>query len=206
MKIRGSIRDSKMRQNMNLQGITIEWAENPLASKVTLDDYGVLRLKYAMAIDGLLDAGVLINMDSGATSPPTKGGKWVDHFEYIGHLDNIDTEIERRLKSWYLSGLTEAHCGDCTCVPMSCSKCAVEEFLDISTTDGLNKHSGHHMAKAFSGGRTTCALALNYMKTAPITATWDGWEVYLPRWTQERNEAIAWLETYAKDHGFNVDL
>lgn len=63
---------------------TIEWAENPLASKIHLSELGRVYLRYRIAVDGIFDARVLINMDKDPKIGRPNSGDWVDGFEYSG--------------------------------------------------------------------------------------------------------------------------
>jgi hypothetical protein len=181
----------------------IQWAENPLASKVFLTERGRYYLRYKIALDGILDAAVLINMDK-TMDPPKNAVKWVDGFDYTsedGQAERRVEELAAQCEHW-LS--TEVHCGDCTCVPCGCIKCYAEGFLGISTIEGLGKHQGHYVEKAFSG-IYSLSNAIQYLLTKPIQATWgkpEDWQQYVPRWTEERNAAVAWLQQYGKEHNF----
>jgi hypothetical protein len=181
----------------------VEWAENPLKSRIILTDYGRLLLRYRLSTDAIHTACVLIGMDK-TEGPPTRGGRWVDQFDYL-HLHEptaVEADIERVVTSMYEPYLTDMHCGDCTCVPCTCMKCHVESLLDCFTTVGLDKYAGHSVEMAFRDGRDTLAAAITWLRETPITATWEGWEAHLERWTKERQRAIAWMEQYGSQHGF----
>lgn len=183
----------------------IEWAENPLNTKIFLTDMGRLYLRYQIAKDGILDAAVLINMDE-TMDPPKHAKKWVDGFDYTTEEGQIERRIEEHATNNERWLAEEFHTGDCTCVPCSCIKCYAEEYLGVCTLEGLGKHPGASVAKAFSVVKTL-AEAIHYLETEPIAATWgqpEDWEPYVPRWKQDRNKAVAWLRQYGQEHNFAV--
>lgn len=188
--------------SMDMTGFTIEWAENPLKSKILLDDYGRLRLKCAIAVDSLSDASVLIGLELKGELA-RNGRRWIENYEYANSDIDIDADITEetaRCEEY----LKDQHCGDCTCAPMSCSRCHAESLLGVWTTSGLGKHEGNNVQSAFSDGRETLAAALHWLTTSAIEAKWEGWERYIDRWTRERKSAIEWLKAYAIAHGFKV--
>jgi hypothetical protein len=175
---------------------TVEWAENPLASKITLTDYGRLQLKYNIALDHILQATVLFQMDADKVPGLAEGELWVQKFGRHGELEDIDKDITK----WAVvleKELVEIHNGDCTHKPMSCIKCCAEEMLDFYTTEGLVGAGGHHVQAAFRQPEVkTLDQAAHWLLTAPFKAEWEGWEQHVPRWTKERQTAAAWLQTY----------
>lgn len=188
-------KDTRFMAQSGVDGVTVEWADNPLASRIVLDDYGRLLLRYAIAKDAIHSACVLIHMDK-TQDPPSKG-RWVDQFDFSS--EDIEAQITRTAE-WCEKALLDVHCGDCTCVPATCIKCYAEEFIHVNTIHNLGKHPGHYVECAFGDGRTTLEEALHWMRTEPIKATWAGWEVHAPRWKQERDAAIEWLERYGREH------
>lgn len=182
---------------MELPGVTISWSHNPLRTVVTLDDLGVMRLKYALALEGLEDAAIVHKL---ALEKPDEWQKWIGNFDYAGYesAEAIGKRIDEMVR-WMREELQGSHNGDCTCCPMTCMKCYAEGLLGIDTTKGLSKYAGNNIDKAFRSD-ATIADAIAWLRDTPITATWAGWEAHLPRWTQERNDAIAWLTAYKAEH------
>jgi hypothetical protein len=180
---------------------TIEWAANPIATKIRLTEAGRLRLKLGIAMDWLEQAWCCAKL-----AREQQDLKWADshHFEFTGvDNDTLARAIDRRAATCERE-LAESHCGDCTCVPMSCAKCYAESMLGVDTIAGLGKYPGAVVAGAFAGERTTIAEALAQI-AKPIQPSWGmpaDWSPHMERWQQERRDATAWLEQYQRTHGF----
>ncbi len=179
----------------------ILWAENPLESKVELDERDVAFLKAQIHIhylgEILCHANFYLNeerLDLERVRKEVAYATWDD--EPGGPLEK---ELERQLK-WAIEALTEeAHCGDCTCVPMTCSKCLAEEWMGIDTTKGLRKHPANKMNGAFAEDRSINE-AIEYLANYEPTASWEGWEAHADRWKAEANNAHEWLVAYRDEH------
>ncbi|KKM19412.1 hypothetical protein LCGC14_1655940, partial [marine sediment metagenome] len=124
----------------------------------------------------------------------------------------IDQRVDE-IMEYYVDALKNAHCGDCTCVAMSCDKCHAEELLGIHTTRGLGQHSGSSVFGAFGEShennwtkQRTLQEAIEYLENydaAQNPPDWDGWEAHADRWKAEASDAAKWLKNYQKEH-FNV--
>jgi hypothetical protein len=189
-----------------MKAYDVEWAENPLASRVVLTDYGRLLLRYHIAIDEVNTASVLIGMDINLEAPKDGRwvGRWVDQFDQLGmNNEQIKAEIDR-LAIGYEAELLSIHCGDCTHVACSCTKCHAEDLLEFSTTDGLGGGAGSYIQSAFRKD-ATIVDAIAWLSNHPATPTWGtptDWAPHQKRWDAERDLAITWLTNYGKEHGF----
>lgn len=154
-----------------IEGTTIEWAENPLATRILLTEAGKREFVLRHILVWLLE-----DLDAAAN--------WTG-------LD-IEELAERTHAFEFLTELEKVHCGDCTCVPASCTKCHAEETAGIETTAGLGRHEGHAIA-----GFTTGTIEETIEKLrAPPVATEDWQKPHVERWSDERSRAIAWLTKY----------
>lgn len=196
----------------------IEWAENPLRTKVILDEKEkeIFRLKFK--INELEDAigSIKYYMDKDPNDVlkcpnPYMNGK--THFQLAKEAipdiygDNFDTKIYHNA-NYYLEALEECHSGDCTCVPASCSKCFAEDLLGINTIEGLKKHSAYKVDSAFGSIQNPVSIdeAIENLKNYepkfnPNDKTgWKGKEDLfnscIPRWKQEAQDAHDWLKKY----------
>jgi hypothetical protein len=187
----------------------IIYTENPLASKIILDakDKEIFRLK--LKIQGLEEViyGAYFKLkkkDGGYPKlyDPEEGvnrlQEWVDE-----QNDEGDTKHFTECYEYYLDELENGeHCGDCTCVASSCTKCYAEGLLDLNTIAGLGNHSGSKVSGAFRT-HETCAEVIEYLRKPITLEPEDGkdkswWKPYIPRWNTEREHAIEWLIDYQK--------
>lgn len=167
------------------RGLFVDIDENPLKTRIRLDDYGRLRLRLGMLEDALESANAVIKL---ARQEPD--AKWLEApMPDAAGVLAFFTHMER--------ALLDVHAGDCTCVPASCLKCHAEGMLGISTIPGLGKYEGHAIQMAFGQlpAGATRADAVHWLRTAPIVGTWDGWEAHASRWRRERVNAASWLES-----------
>jgi hypothetical protein len=187
----------------------IIWTENPLYSKVELDDNDreILRLNIVIEsyIDHCIDIELLLK----------KPDKTIGIEKATSFTNGTQTTIEENGKNWakalemYLSG---PHVGDCTCFPASCCKCIAESHLKIDTIKGLGKHQAHHILSAFGkNNEKTINEALDHLKNYTPGPKTDMWEKYsdadydalCKRWESESHGAYKWLKKYKDEHGFN---
>lgn len=180
-------------------GVTIEWHQNPLRSVVKLDDLGRMRLKLGIAADAIMEANAIHSLEREGKEAR---GYWLGHFDWKEFRKDgeIEAEIDR-LAVIHEKELIDIHCGDCTCQPASCMKCWAESLLGFDTLAGLGKHEGYQIDSAFETEATTIDDALKTLKGK----TWDvvtaeQWAIHIPRWRQERDNAVAWLEAYKAEH------
>lgn len=155
-----------------IEDTTIEWAENPLATRIVLTEAGKREFVLRHILVWLLE-----DLDAAAN--------WTG-------LD-IEALAERTHAFEFLAELEKVHCGDCTCVPASCTKCHAEETAGVETTAGLGRHEGHALS-GFKAG-TTIDEMVEKLKV-PSVATEDWQRPHIGRWTAERSRALAWLIKY----------
>ena len=133
----------------------------------------------------------------------------LDYF-YNEEGGNENSKINQRvdeIMEYLVDALKNAHCGDCTCVPMSCDKCHAEELLGINTTKGLGKHEGSMIFGAFGEGpknnwtkQRSVHEVIVYLENYEPKADWEGWEAHADRWKAEAAEAAIWLKKYRDEH------
>lgn len=180
----------------------IEWNPNPLKTKVVLDERGQALFRAKIHIY------VLEEEICGMVSHYMEDGPHFNLEKARGYAARLDDEdyINGRIDQTYNAFLEELegeHCGDCTCVPCSCSKCFAEDMLGINTTKGLRKHEGSAVARTFrnlsetpEGLDQAIEALINYVPKAD----WDGWEEHAPRWKAEATRAAEWLKDYRNEH------
>jgi hypothetical protein len=135
------------------------------------------------------------------------------HPDYWCQEDNEGPcKMEQRVQmllDHFLTELQSYHCGDCTCVAMSCSKCHAERLLGINTIPGIGKHELYKIDGAFGkNNEKSLDEALESLKNYKVeppadTSSWDrvgGFEQYIPRWTQEAQGAYQWLLKYKEEY------
>lgn len=194
----------------------ILWTENPLETRVELDDADRLLLRERIRVEYLKD----LIYNAYFTLKPLEGAEIPDR-ERIERaflaLDvyyvfddetrdgkSFDVYLDEQL-AYYTAALTEKHCGDCTCVPASCSKCYAESLLGIDTIRGLGKHSAYKIDSAFAGGASideAVERLANYQPKYDPNSKWprEDWEKHVPRWVEEGKRAHAWLVAYRDEH------
>ena len=182
---------------MNLpQGVTIQWAQNPLETKVVLDDRAKENFKLRHVISRLVmnaySAYFHLNSADQYYDPERARAELHELIE-----DNVEKLFVKHYADEYLEELEGRHVGDCTCVACSCTKCHSEELLGIDTLKGLHKHEAYAIASAFrQDGVQTAAQALAYLRGRRIEATEAWMAPHLERWRAENERASAWLESY----------
>lgn len=204
----------------------ITYAENPLLTTVELDDHEKQLFRYKLMVKELID-NHLFTAHFYLTQPDMldveRAKQAVDPDYYLGDEDGDDTagsKLEKRVDSLlehYLEELQSSHCGDCTCVAMSCSKCHAEGILGIDTLKPYpGKHQLHKIDGAFRykdgeewrNHSIEEAIAklesydpkLTDPDTSPGWAKVGGFEAHVPRWKAEAASALAWLKNYRDTH------
>lgn len=159
----------------------IEYHQNPLKTRVELDDKDKLLIRRNIEIEELYNALYELAPDK---------------FEEISN--KAQGEVERILP-YYLDALDgEIHCGDCTNVCCSCTKCHAEDFACVDTLDGIRQP--HYVNKAFAADVETLEEAIQYLKDNPAKATWEGSEQWVPRWQAAQEQTIEDLIKYKEKH------
>lgn len=148
----------------------IIWNENPLLTRVEMDDEDRRRLRAAV-------------------------GAYLNKYD-----DIRDAKEGDRFTGYAIKALEEEeHCGDCTCVPASCEKCFAEEMLSIDTIKGCGKHQLYKIRDAFKDG-VGITDAIARLEAYEPKAEWEGWEAHVPRWKAEAKDALKWLCAYRDEH------
>lgn len=156
--------------------------QNPLKTRVELDKRDVSFIRKSLEIEELENAIYQFAPD-----------------KYVEIIELAASEIERCLP-YYLSALAdEIHCGDCTKVPCSCTKCHAEAHLEIDTLIGIR--SPYYAGKAFDEeGVETLDQAIQYLKNNPAKVTWEGSEPYVAGWQLQQDQTIEDLVKYRDKH------
>lgn len=170
----------------------VTYTPNPLRSIVELDGNDRYRLKQGIENDLLYSLTVRAQLY-------LREGKIDRAIEILDAIEKVEEATEREATE-DVSALRGSHCGDCICVPCTCTKCQAERHLDINTLDGLNKHMAYKIAAAFGeNGDRTIEQALeslaNYDPT-PWPKNRELWDSCMPRWKEEATAAHAWLLRY----------
>lgn len=179
----------------------IEYARNPLASTVKLDERERVLFWHKVKLQELEDALFSMKwyLTEGNNFDPAKALQ-----SYPG--DVLTDEWVDGLVEHYLNELQGQHCGDCISVASSCSKCHAEEILGIDTIGPLGKHPSHYLASAFmyrddnQWKHRSPEEALEWLRTYEPHAKWEGWEAYADKWKEEANKAYEYLLAYNKQH------
>lgn len=146
-----------------------------MASIIELDEIEKKLFKATIKIDALEDLILEANLNL-SESDIASATKAVDiDYIYDGKLDTRVSEVYEH----YLGELKRSHAGDCTCFPISCSKCQAEHFLGIDTIPQMSKHVGYVIYEVFNGREITCDAAIKELID-----------------NGANNLAISWLENY----------
>ena len=195
----------------------INWQPNPLHTTVDLDerDRQVLRLK--IKIERLTDllGEAAFHIKEGEHYDLSRVREAVAYETWCADDDepehDFNKEVERFLSYAVDELTTGVHCGDCTCVPCSCTKCWAEDLLGINTIKGAGKHSLYKIDAAFGDkdGSVTIDEAIRSLENYAPTRneawiksdpTGERWEACLPRWRTEAAHAVEWLKKYRDEH------
>lgn len=127
--------------------------------------------------------------------------------EKRGEKTKLDDRVDELFKYFIADLEHNPHCGDCTCVAMSCSKCQAESLLGIDTIAGLGKHEGSKIAGTFAIGNSFEAKderslndVIQILANYEPKANWEGWEAHAERWKEEGKRAYQWLIAYRDKH------
>lgn len=187
----------------------IDWAENPLCTKIVLTDeeknHFKTKIQLNAARDRLATAHFYLSEREDWFNLE-RARRETDIFTEDGE-DYIDDAKD--LYELYLEDLNGAsHIGDCTCFAASCSKCQAEHLLGIDTIEGLGKHEANKIQTAFKKYETINEV-LWYLKDYKVeipkdlNPAWGGVENFkkhIPRWEREGQNAYVWLKKYRDDH------
>ena len=202
----------------------IVYAENPLKTRIELDDADrrafCVRLKLDELEDAVSSARMVLDRGQwpwlaklqGKVGPLT-AEEAVDlardrlDFSEPARYDgkSFDDYVLDRAVDLFQDLLGE-HCGDCTCVPASCPKCYAEGLLGIDTIAGLGKHGGSKISSVFrsrvpGGPEPTLDEAIEALRVYYPVSTIPSWtgedfDRHIPRWIDDARRARAWLMDY----------
>jgi hypothetical protein len=204
----------------------IEYAENPLASKIYLDDSEKKLLFWKYKWDLLGDE--IYGFYYWMKEPEKQKAGLKEHNNVQGleayekleqsmlfdplntvyeKLDKIsenmsDMQYDESVIKDFIEALQESHHGDCISQCCSCLKCYVEDQLDMDyDVPNFREQSGHAIHGAFFKPDQTIEQAIDYLKnkdfnTAEIL-TYQ--KEVVDRWKQENSSAIEYLEYYKKE-------
>lgn len=197
----------------------ITYTENPLYTKIELDEHEKKELWYKLKIEDLTDKLFNVHYQLEKDEPDlNEVWRTADPAYYMADegRDPIDIRADQMLEH-YLGDLQGGHVGDCICVACTCSKCLVESMLGIDTIQGLGKHEAHKIDSAFSNGCVNGVWlsdksideVLEILRTyAPVQPegsdeSWakvGGFSAHVPRWIAEADRAYQWLLNYRNIH------
>jgi hypothetical protein len=188
----------------------INWHQNPLRTTIDLDEQDKERLLFAVQNEEYSQILCSLNL-------------WLNG-RIEKDVPHTIEEVQKRISGWgeicnmdvthedvqvLVEDLQHSHGGDCTCFPMSCSKCRAEDYLGVSTIRGLGKHQANKIMGAFGkDGDRTIVEAIKILEVKPEykkSDTWPdsvGYDIHIPRWESERLSAVEWLKKYKEEHNF----
>lgn len=197
----------------------IEWNQNPLDTKIFLDENDRHHLKVAIQLDAAQSAISYRDLRDKQTTEEDKA-RYNGYIPYYDNLayDEDEIKLDKEVAN-YEEELQSGHIGDCTCFPASCSKCRAESLLGIDTIKGLGKHEASNIDSHFWDSSTKPytrkSLTINeLLAKLEIPYSWETrnpvWDKYpreqyeshIPRWEEERKNAITWVKKYKEEHGF----
>lgn len=201
--------------------MNILWNPNPLATVIELDERDRKILRLGLENDYLLECVVGARMEIEPGSAEFIGRLWRERKGRDRTIDDSVAEALARLTftdesmaehidmqmGYSVTALVEAHDGDCTCVPCSCTKCRAEGLLGVNTIAGLGKHEAAKVGGAFkvTGSLNGAIERLANWQPSKPGPGWErhpagAYESHIPRWTEEAKSAHAWLVQYRAEH------
>lgn len=198
----------------------VTWNKNPLRTTIELDENEKKIFWYQIKVKELeqdmFSAYFALSEDNRAFHEKL-GRTMEDNIkEALSELDpayiynedpgkGIDARVTE-LHDYLLNALMAPHCGDCTCVPCSCDKCAAEGILGIDTIKGVGKHSLYKIDSAFGklSERTIDEAIAELANYNPVmSGNWTDqteFNKHLPRWKEEAKSSHDWLVNYRNEH------
>jgi len=178
--------------------MNIIYAQNPLATRVELDDNDRKTLATNIRIDELENIICAMGLYS-------EEGELFDlkrvRETYKNYLSNYGEEafseiVKSRVKECE-EELLGYHCGDCVCVACTCMKCWAEQFLGIDTTKGLGKHEGNIIDSVYRNKNISCKDAIKILEKNSIQIPAKSAEYHV-KWIETHLKALEWLKNYEK--------
>lgn len=188
----------------------IDWNENPLRTTVRLSEQEreIFLLKAKLKeYEGSVRMAVYLLDDKAKEKGRYKPDRALT---YLRHAQRAKEPDEDGGLSMLEAVTTGCHCGDCTCVPMTCDKCLGEDLLGINTIPGLKSHPAVKIEGAFGrDSERSIAEAIEVLRTYEPSKTghWadmdeEKFQEYAIEWRQEAADGLVWLEAYGKEKGF----
>ena len=200
----------------------ITYTPNPLRTIIELDEHEKKEFLYKLKVEELIEhiheADFQLN-EGDQFYNPKRARKDLNIDSLYVQDGETKSKIDQRVDEmceYYLKALADTHGGDCTCVACSCDKCHAEDILGIRTTAGLRAHEGSKIDGAFWRGKDQPERTLDEViellsGKCDYSATEEEWtkkgfctkeqfETYIPRWQQERANALEWLKNYRDKH------
>ena len=200
--------------------------DNPLRTRVYLDDHEKAEFKLKLQIEELEDRLHSVYYHLICNDPLKVLECPNPHMNGKSHLDlakeEVDGEYIKEIKDrveemydYYIADLENGyHIGDCTCFPASCSKCHAEYLLGIDTIKGLGSHEANEIDRLFTNHKypfdvRTIDEVLDKLKNyQPDPFKPKNWTMYdqeyyescFPRWKAEAQRAYEWLLKYKEEH------
>jgi hypothetical protein len=192
----------------------IQYAQNPLETKVFLNDTEKKLLFYRVKLDKLCNNlfDIQYNVDQATTRTTQHENEWIEENysrirkspnKYL--IDNIDNLWKKFDKIEYneeeikdlIEDLQNPHCGDCEYHYNSCGRCLAESYLGIDTVKDFGGNPPVNSLINFVFGRIVhknIDVAISYL---------SGIESYYPYtgegWIQFRSYVVDILKVYKKD-------
>jgi hypothetical protein len=201
--------------------LKITWNKNPLFTTIELDDHEKQIFWYKIKVKEMENYmfSAHFHLEEGQYYDLSRARKSLDPEFFLSaetdqeERSGLDKRVDELLEM-YLNDFMGSHCGDCTCVPMSCTKCHGESILGIDTIKGISKHSLHKIEGAFGKNNErsineAIAQLENYGEKLlegpskdddPVWKKVGGWSAHVPRWTAEAKHAQEWLVNYRAEH------
>lgn len=153
----------------------ITYAQNPLATRIELNDQDRKLIRTCLEIDDLEDRIFMtsrsLDIDSD-TFNLIEARKRSDTSFMDGEAFEIREAGFTELVKFYEAELLSVHYGDCTCFAASCAKCYAEQFLGIDTLGKAGKHMLYEIQRTFKNPKIkTCAQAIKHLKGLKLTPT-----------------------------------
>lgn len=182
----------------------IHWSQNPLQTVVELDERDMEILRFKVALEEMEERiygahfyleGAHLNIERAIRELD------VENLEDVPFAKAIDQKL-----GWLVPSLSDAHVGDCTCVPCSCTKCHAESMLGINTIKGLGQHSAYKVDNACKASATLSEAIVKlqeyeaFRDGAWLTRPEEEFARYIPRWKNEAAWAAKWLQEYQREH------
>lgn len=198
----------------------ITYSKNPLKTKVELTEHEKEILWYKVKVEELSHKIYVTNFYL----------KESDHFNLEKarlradpvclHEDQddkcpFDRQVDQRVEYLIDALENDHHCGDCTCVPVSCDKCSAENLVGVDTIQGLRSSWGSKLFETFFPMNKGEVDERSYDEVVELLTTYnpkkseawikhdptgERWNDCFPAWKEEAARALEWLLNYNETH------